>query len=188
MRESSQDQHMMAGGSRSLMDFIDAPVLVGDPEGRAVYVNPAFEREFQTSSGNATGESLASLFSGGGREAVLRAVVQVCGGEPPVRFRLREGQRGWVALASPVDVDGGRVGVIILLTEEPGGEDRLQSLRRELLEPLDELIDFLGDFSEQTGGRRDESRRVLLSDGLRLIERMRKWASDIETEILTDRN
>jgi hypothetical protein len=27
----------------SLLSFLDAPVLVGDPEGRAAYVNPAFE-------------------------------------------------------------------------------------------------------------------------------------------------
>ena len=32
-----------------------------------------------------------------------------------------------------------RVGVIILLTPESGGEDRLQGIRREVLEPLDEL-------------------------------------------------
>ena len=31
---------------RSLLSFLDAPVVVGDPEGRAVYVNPAFEARF----------------------------------------------------------------------------------------------------------------------------------------------
>jgi PAS domain-containing protein len=33
----------MAAGSVSLLDFIEAPVVVGDPDGRVVYVNPAFE-------------------------------------------------------------------------------------------------------------------------------------------------
>ena len=49
-------------GSRSLMDFVDAPVLVGDPEGRAVYANPAFERDFKASKDSLTGVPLASLF------------------------------------------------------------------------------------------------------------------------------
>jgi len=33
-------------GSRSLMDFVEAPLLVGDPDGRVVYVNPSFDQEF----------------------------------------------------------------------------------------------------------------------------------------------
>ena len=32
----------------SLLAFLNAPVLVGDPEGRVVYLNPAFESRFQT--------------------------------------------------------------------------------------------------------------------------------------------
>ena len=36
----------MSSSSRSLLDFIDAPVVVGDPDGRAVYVNPAFQQKF----------------------------------------------------------------------------------------------------------------------------------------------
>lgn len=30
----------------SLLNFLDAPIVVGDPEGRVIYVNPAFERAF----------------------------------------------------------------------------------------------------------------------------------------------
>ena len=30
----------------SLLTFLEAPVVVGDPEGRAIYVNPCFERRF----------------------------------------------------------------------------------------------------------------------------------------------
>ena len=177
----------MADASRSLLDFIDTPILVGDPDGRVVYVNPAFETAFRVTREGVIGDSLANLFEGGGREAMLRAVVQVCGGAPAERFRIREGENGWISLASPVDAAEGRVGVIILLTPEPGGEDRLHGLRREVLEPLEELSDCLGDFANQTGGRRDEQHRALLADGLRLIERMRKWACELEVEVLSDR-
>ena len=152
-----------------------------------VYVNPCFEETFHAAREVVIGDSLANLFEGGGREAMLRAVVQVCGGGPTERFRLREGDAGWIALASPVEANEGRVGVIILLTAEPGGEDRLHGLRREVLEPLDELMDCLGDLASETGGRRDEQHRTLLADGLRLIERMRKWACELEVEVLADR-
>jgi PAS domain S-box-containing protein len=150
----------MSASSRSLIDFIDAPILVGDPEGRAVYVNACFERSFSVSRESVTGESLAGFFQGGAREAVLRAVAGVCGGEPSTRFRLREGDKGWMALASPLEAEGGRVGVIIVLMPEPPGEDRLQTFRRRL-----------------------PRGRLLVGDGLRAVERMRKWAAVIEAEL-----
>ena len=178
----------MSDVSRSLLDFIDTPILVGDPDGLVVYVNPAFEASFGASRETVIGASLANLFEGGGRESMLRAVVQVCGGDPPARFRLRAGDQGWNALASPVEVEADRVGVIILLTPEAGGEDRLHGIRREVLEPLDELCDCLGEFASETGGRRAQEHRALLADGLRLIERMRKWASELEVEVLSDRH
>jgi nitrogen-specific signal transduction histidine kinase len=178
----------MSASSRSLIDFIDAPILVGDPEGRAVYVNACFERSFSVSRESVTGESLAGFFQGGAREAVLRAVAGVCGGEPSTRFRLREGDKGWMALASPLEAEGGRVGVIIVLMPEPPGEDRLQTFRRDVQESLDELSTCLAEISQETGGRRLPRGRVLVGDGLRAVERMRKWASVIEAELRSTRS
>lgn len=173
-------------GSRSLVDFVDAPVLVGDPEGRAVYANPAFEREFKASRAAIGGASLASLFEGGAREAVLAAVAAICSGAPRERFRLREGGKGFDALASPVEVEEGRVGVMILLFEETSDES-LRSFRREIHEPLDELAACLAAFSSETGDRRDERHRILIAEGLRAIERMRKWADTVSEELGTAR-
>jgi len=34
----------------SLLSFLDAPVVVGDPDGRAAYVNPTFETRFAVSA------------------------------------------------------------------------------------------------------------------------------------------
>lgn len=167
---------------RSLMDFVDAPVLVGDPDGRAVYANPAFERDFKVSKDTLTGVPLASLFEGGGRESVLAAVAGVCRGSSRERFRLREADKGFEAMASPVEVEGGRVGVVILLFEEPP-DDTMRSLRRELLEPLDDLTQCLVAFSSQTGERRSEKYRIMIAEALRSIERMRKWSEQVATEL-----
>lgn len=172
----------MISGSRSLMDFVDAPVLVGDPDGRAVYANPAFERDFRVSKDTLTGVPLASLFEGGGREAVLAAVAGVCRGSSRERFRLREGRRGFEAMASPVEVEGGRVGVVILLFEE-SGDDGMRAFRREIQEPLDELTQCLVAFSSQTGERRSEKYRIMIAEALRAIERMRKWSEHVSTEL-----
>ena len=170
----------MATSPRSLMDFVDTPVLVGDPDGRAVYVNPSFEKAFSQSKEQVTGVPLAGLFGGGGREAVLGAVARVCGGEPRARFRIREGGNGYCALASPVVVEGGRVGVIIVLTEESRGEDRWIALRRDVLEPLDELAGCLSALAEASPGG---SGRERAATGMRALARMRRWVDEIGREL-----
>ena len=92
---------MNAAGA-SLLDFLDEPVLVGDPEGRVIYANPAFEESFEFGP-SARGMSFAQLFEGGGREAFLQAVAQVCETGETVRFRLREEGRGYIGVASPIE-------------------------------------------------------------------------------------
>jgi len=170
----------LANAPRSLMDFVDTPVLVGDPDGRVVYLNPCFERCFNTTKQKATGEPLAGLFGGGAREQVLSAVATICAGEPRARFRLREAGTGYAALASPVVVEGGRVGVIIVLTEETRGEDRLIALRRDVLEPLDELAGCLSALAQSAHGEPD---RAKAATGLRALARMRKWVDQVGREL-----
>lgn len=163
----------MSTSSRSLLDFLDAPILVGDPDGRTVYANPAFEEVFQKSPQTIRGHALAELFEGGGREAMLRAVAEVCGGSGPIRFRLREGEVGYAALASPIEADQGRVGVLILLVEEVHVSDLGSFLRREIDEPVDEIARCLEELSQAlrgSGGRTAE----LLDEAGAALDRLRK--------------
>lgn len=164
----------MSGSSRSLLDFLDAPIVVGDPDGRAVYVNPAFESCFAVSRETAKGEPLASLFEGGGREAMLNAVAGVYRGQSSVRFRLREGGVGYAALASPIVVEEGRVGVIILLTEELPIEERLLAFHRDVQEPMDELTRCLSDLILGPAASAAE-------DGIRALERIRKRMEELQS-------
>ena len=117
---------------QSLLDFLDAPVLVGDPEGRIIFANDAFVRELCTNGELPNGEPLASLFAGGGREAVLASVAEVCSKGESVKFRLREAGKGYLALASPIHSEESRVGVIIVLTDEPDVDGRLLDFHREI--------------------------------------------------------
>jgi len=100
----------MSQAPPSLLDYVDAPIVVGDPDGRTVYVNPAFEKNFSVESNEIRGVPLATLFEGGAREAILRAVADVFGGAGTARFQLREEGRGFVAIASPISAAAGRVG------------------------------------------------------------------------------
>jgi hypothetical protein len=163
----------------SLLNFVDAPILVGDPEGRVVYVNPSFERRFDLQSRDVQGELLAALFDGGAREAMLKAVAEVCDGAETVRFRMRADAVGYLALVSPIENEADRLGVIILLTDEPLADERLLAFYREMQEPLDELQQWLEQLVDQTGGRRDERHRELVENGLRAVDRARKWGEEI---------
>lgn len=169
----------MSAGSPSLLTFLDTPVVVGDPDGGVAYVNPAFESRFRIAGGVARGQPLAALFDGGAREAVLRAVADACGKGQTVRFRLRQGSSGYLAIASPIVADAARVGVVILLVESPSTEERFLALHREIQQPLGELAGTLEQLLEQTGGRRSERYRALVEDGIRSLSRVIKWNDEL---------
>ncbi|HEX2486535.1 MAG TPA: PAS domain-containing protein [Myxococcota bacterium] len=169
----------MNRAERSLLSFLDAPVVVGDPDGRAVYVNPAFEERFGQAADEVAGLPLAELFQGGGREAVLRAVAEVCERGESVRFPLRERGAGFQAVVSPITADEARVGAVILLKEEVEGVERLLALQREIADPLSELEATLQSLHEQTGGRRSPQHRADLEDALRALARVRKWCDEL---------
>jgi hypothetical protein len=167
-------------GAESLLSYLDAPIVVGDPEGRAVYVNPAFEQRFPRAGSQALGLPLAELFDGGAREAVLRGVRSACDQCETARFRLRAGDVSYSAVASPIRTSGQAVGVVILFKEEVGAVERLLQLQREMQGALDELSGTLDTLVEQTGGRRNPQHRALVEDGIRAVTRVRKWSEEMQ--------
>jgi PAS domain S-box-containing protein len=169
----------VTGVEQSLLSFLDAPVIVGDPGGSAVYVNPAFQSRFGITAEDARGRSLAELFEGGGREAVLHAVAEVCEYGESLRFRVRERGVGFAAVASPIVAEDARVGVVILLKEDVEGIERLLFLHREIQDPIDDLSHSLESLLEQTGGRRDVRYRGLVEGSLRALTRLQKWSDEL---------
>jgi len=169
----------VSGASPSLLSFLDAPILVGDPEGCAAFANPAFERDFGVTSDAAAGRPLALLFEGGAREALLTAVAQACRSGETARFRLRHGAVGYTAVASPIVAHDARVGVVILFIESPTADERFLAMHREMREPLDELASSLQLLLEQTGGRRSERYRGMVDDGIRALGRVQKRFEEI---------
>ncbi len=170
----------------SLLSFLDAPFLVIDPEGRVVYTNPVFERRFCPGGESAQGEELVALFEGGGREAMLQAVADVCSSGASTRFRMRDEDQGYLGLASPIeapDATADRVGVVVLLIAEPAIDAKLQAVHREIQEPLDETMSCLEQLIDQTGGRRAEGFRGAVERGMAAIVRAKKWSDELDAAL-----
>jgi nitrogen-specific signal transduction histidine kinase len=166
-------------GSRSLLTFIDTPVMVGDRDGRAAYVNPAFEASFSVRLEGIVGQPLATLFDGGARESVLCSVAEACDHAETVRFRIRHGGTGFGVIASPITADGAAVGVVLVLVESTATDERFLALYREISEPLGGLTRLLDEMLEQTGGRRSEHYRTQIEEGIRALSRVRKWTEEL---------
>ena len=170
----------MSDNLTSLLNFLDAPLMIGDPDGRVIWVNPAFERTFDCSGETVRGQALALLFDGGGREAVLGAVAKVCTRNETVRFQLKKEGTGYLGVCSPIEAEGGSVGVVILLTLEPDTDERLLAFQAEIAEPLDDAVHILDELMEQTGGRRAERYRDLVERGLGALHRAQKWSDELK--------
>ena len=124
----------------SLLGHLDTPILVGDPEGHVVYANPSFRKRFCPTGGDPTGTALASVFGGGAREAVLKVTAEVLQRGQAARLQIREGGVGYVGLASPIEAEDDRVGVVMVMLEEQSNEDHLAGLAEELADPIGEAL------------------------------------------------
>ena len=141
----------------SLLDFVDSPVIVGDPDSRVIYVNASCERRLGISADSARGESLSSLFEGGSRESVLKAVAEVCTHGRTAHFKLREAGFDYLAQASPIQAEGDSVGVVILMTDEPASSPRPRNPVVPIIESVGETIACLQELAiEITDSRVNE--------------------------------
>lgn len=169
----------MISDARSLLTFLSVPVLVGDPEGRAVYANPAFERCFGPVGESFTGTPLASLFDGGGREAALRAAAEVCECGREARFRVRLREVACVVAASPITADGTIVGFAMVLNREEAGAERLFALQRDMQKPIEELGSCLRALASEIDGARSDLRQRRIEEGQRALDRIRGWCDGL---------
>lgn len=169
----------MSADHSSLISFLAAPVLVVDPEGHIIYANPAFASQFASTDAPLQGEDLATVFAGESREAVLVAVAAVCASGSEERFQLVEGGQAYRALASPIESSDSRVGVMVLLIDEPHTEERLLGFHGQILERIDEVMAVLEELFEQTGGRRAAVYRTLVERGMVALQRVRKWSDEL---------
>ncbi len=169
----------MSAVSGSLLTYVDTPIVVGDPDGRVAYVNPAFEKGFSVRLENVVGQPLANLFDGGARESVLGSVAEACQQGETVRFRIRQDGTGFGATASPIVAADSRVGVVVLFVELAATDERSLAVCRQMIECLDDLDRLLDEMLQQTSEPRSERHRVVIEDGAYALARARKWSGEL---------
>ena len=163
----------------SLLGHLDAPVLVGDPEGFVVYANPSFRDRFGRLSGDPVGEPLAMVFGGGAREVVLTATAQVLQRGRPSRIQIREGGQEYTGMCSAIEAGEDRVGVVMVMLEEHANEEHFTSLADELGEPLREALQAMSSLSLELDGGLDDRQHQLMEVGIRRIETAQKWLREL---------
>ncbi|MEM9176183.1 MAG: PAS domain-containing protein [Myxococcota bacterium] len=163
----------------SLLGHLDAPILVGDPDGCIVYANPSFRERFCQISGDPVGEPLAMVFGGGAREVVLTATAQVLQRGQPSRLQIREGGHAYTGLCSPIEAEDDRVGVVMVMLEEHSNEEHLTSLADELGEPLADALQAMSTLSAELDGRLNDRQHQLMTASLHQLETAQKWLREL---------
>ncbi|MAG31834.1 MAG: hypothetical protein CL908_13180 [Deltaproteobacteria bacterium] len=171
---------MSAAEEISLLGRLSTPILVGDPDGCIVYANPSFRDRFCGQGDDVVGQSLAMVFDGGAREVVLTATAEVLQRGRPARLQIREGGSGYTGLASPIEAEDDRVGVVMVLLEEQSNEEHLTGLVEEIGEPVAEARQSLQALSERIGSKLRDEERAILERGLHSVETAQKWLRELQ--------
>lgn len=167
----------------SLLAHLQTPILVGDPGGRIVYANPSFRIRFCQSGEDPVGQPLAMVFGGGAREVVLTATAGVLERGQTARIQIREGAYGYTGLASPIEAEDDRVGVVMVLLEEQSSEDYLTGLADEIGEPITEAMQAMRAISQSLDGRLADNQQAILDRGIRSIGTAQKWLRQLQVAI-----
>ena len=167
----------------SLLAHLQTPILVGDPDGCIVYANPWFRKRFCQSDEDPMGQPLATVFGGGAREAVLTATAEVLQRGQPARLQIREGPHSYTGLASPIEAEDDRVGVVMVLLEEHSNEDYLTGLADEVGEPITEAMQAMQSILESVGVRLSDDQRAIFAQGMQSIETAQKWLNELRVAI-----
>jgi hypothetical protein len=154
----------------SLLGYLNTPILVGDPEGCIVYANPCFRNCFGADGGDLMGRPLAMVFGGGAREVVLSATAAVLNRGEAARFQIREGGASYNGLASPIEAEDDRVGVVMVLLEEQTNEEHLTALAGDIGEPIAEAMKSLHELAPQLEVVFVDEQRELYQRGLEALE------------------
>jgi nitrogen-specific signal transduction histidine kinase len=167
----------------SLLAHLQTPILVGDPDGCIVYANAAFRGRFCQVGDDPMGRPLAMVFGGGAREVVLGVTAEVLQRGQSVRLQIREGEFAYTGMASPIEAQDDRVGVIMVLLEEKANDEYVTGLADEIGEPISEVIQSMQMLSLGLEDQLSEDQKALLERGLRSAESAQKWLRELQVAI-----
>jgi hypothetical protein len=120
------------------------------------------------------GQPLATVFGGGAREVVLSATAAVLDRGQAARWQIREGGAVYSGLASPIEAEDDRVGVVMVLLEEQSVDGPVAALADEIGEPLSQALKTLQTLAPEVDGRLRETDRGLFARALCALEDAQK--------------
>jgi nitrogen-specific signal transduction histidine kinase len=167
----------------SLLAHLRTPILVGDPDGCIVYANPAFRSRFCQVGEDPMGQPLDMVFGGGAREVVLGVTAEVLQRGQSVRLQIREGEFAYTGMASPIEAQDDRVGVIMVLLEEQSNDEFITGLADEIGEPISDVIQSMQMLSLGLEGQLAEDQTAIVERGLRSAESAQKWLRELQVAI-----
>ena len=95
------------------------------------------------------------------------------------RFHIRQAQVGYAGVASPIQVKGDHIGVIVLLNPALEQAERVLEMQREIGDPLGEITAALDVVLEQTGGRRAARYRYVVEAARHAAARATEWSEQL---------
>ena len=96
------------------------------------------------------------------------------------RLQIREAGHGYTGLASPIEAEDDRVGVIMVLLEEHSNEEHLTGLADEVAAPIADALECIQVMSSQMFDILLDDQRELIERGLRSIEDAQKWLRELQ--------
>ncbi|MFK7894243.1 MAG: PAS domain-containing protein [Myxococcota bacterium] len=174
---------MSASAEISLLGYLNTPILVGDPDGNIVYANPSFCERFSASGEDPIGLPLAAVFGGGAREVVLKATAEVLQRGQAARLQIREGGFGYAGLASPIEAEDDRVGVVMVMLEEQSNEEYLTALTDEMADPIADALGALQTLSSSMGSEATKDQQTLIEKSLQDLESAKKWLAELQVAV-----
>jgi len=145
---------------RTVLAYLDEPVLITDPRGVVVYLNPRVEQDFGLELKLAVGRSLNELLPSGIAHSLARGLERLKKAPKSLRLAVDEDERRYQAHFNPIIQEQKLTGVVISLRPESDHEvvSRLnQSLFNNLLDeiyrPINQLtMLFSREFEDQNRG------------------------------------
>ncbi len=135
------------GQMRTLLAYLETPVLIVTSSYKTAYINPAFEQVFLLEFKEVLGKDFSSYLPPSAVEVLVEAGEQVKADGAPSRFMLHEGNHYFTVGASAIKSDGGKItGLVYNLTDVTNARqleqlraDFITLLLNDLREPLAEI-------------------------------------------------
>lgn len=148
------------GKTRTALAYLDEPVMITDPKGVLVYLNPRGEVDFGIEMKLAVGRSIKEILPGGLAASLIKGLGRMEKNAATLRFPITEDAQKYSAHLSPILNEQKLTGVLIFLCPELD-QETIARLNQSLFSTLvDEIFGPLNQlsvlFSRELEGKKSE--------------------------------